>query len=77
MPLFSYRCQPCGHEFETLVRGDDKPACPACGAADLQKQVARIAPDSKLKSVIADGRAAAAKEGHFSNYSKGETRGKF
>lgn len=77
MPLFSYRCAACDHGFETLVRGDEVPVCPACGSDNLQKQVARIAPEGKSKSVIQSGRAAAAKEGHFSNYGKTETRGKF
>lgn len=77
MPLFSFHCKPCGHEFESLVRGDDAPICPSCGAADLQKLVSRIAPESKTKAFITNSRIAAAKEGHFSNFSKSELKGKF
>lgn len=76
MPLFSFHCKSCGHEFETLARSDEKPACPACGAAEAQKLVSRIAPEGKTKAFIANSRAAAAKEGHFSNYGKSELKGK-
>ena len=30
MPIFEYACEKCQSEFELLVRGDDKPACPEC-----------------------------------------------
>ena len=76
MPLFSFHCKSCDHEFETLARSDETPACPACGAVDAQKLVSRIAPESKTKAFIAGKRAQAAGEGHFSNYSKGEMKGK-
>ena len=35
MPLYEYKCQMCGHVFEVLVRGKDKPPtkCPKCGGA--------------------------------------------
>jgi len=38
MPIYEYLCQGCGHEFEHLVRGDDKPACPSCGKGRLEKK---------------------------------------
>ncbi|MFY9874826.1 MAG: zinc ribbon domain-containing protein, partial [Rhodomicrobium sp.] len=28
MPLYSYDCNTCGHEFETLIRSSDTPTCP-------------------------------------------------
>ena len=37
MPIFEYRCRACRHAFETLVRTGDSPACPKCGAVDLEK----------------------------------------
>lgn len=76
MPLFSYRCTACAHEFETLVRGDDTRACPACGAVTLDKLISRPAPDLKSGRTIAAGRRTAAREGHFSNYSRSETKGR-
>ncbi len=32
MPIYEYRCRNCDHEFEELVRSDQKVVCPACGA---------------------------------------------
>ncbi len=31
MPIYEYACLDCGREFEELVRGDERPSCPACG----------------------------------------------
>ncbi|MEW5729754.1 MAG: zinc ribbon domain-containing protein [Pseudomonadota bacterium] len=76
MPFYSYVCEACGHGFETLVRGDEVPACPACGSGNLTRQVANVAPVGKLKEGLKRVRAQAAKEGHFSNYSKSELKGK-
>ncbi len=39
MPLYEYLCQQCGHEFEHLVRNDERPACPACGKRRLTKKL--------------------------------------
>jgi putative FmdB family regulatory protein len=39
MPIYEYRCEPCQHTFETLIRGaGDVAHCPQCGAIDLVKQ---------------------------------------
>jgi putative FmdB family regulatory protein len=39
MPLYEYRCEPCDHSFETLVRSSgDVPRCPRCGGVELAKQ---------------------------------------
>jgi putative FmdB family regulatory protein len=40
MPIYEYRCEPCDHSFETLIRGrGDVPHCPKCGGIDrLAKQ---------------------------------------
>ena len=37
MPIFEYSCNACHHEFETLVRTGDTPACPKCAATALTK----------------------------------------
>ncbi len=39
MPIYEYVCRKCGHEFEVLVRGEEKPACPACGRGNLARQM--------------------------------------
>ncbi len=39
MPIYEYRCEPCDHPFETLIRSrDDVPHCPKCGNVELAKQ---------------------------------------
>lgn len=37
MPIFEYACDACRHEFETLVRTGDTPACPKCAGTALTK----------------------------------------
>ena len=70
MPLFAYSCQYCGAEFELLVRASDIPACPACGGDELQQQIARISSVIKHKALAKAGGAAAARQGHLSNFTK-------
>lgn len=72
MPLYSYRCTACGAEFETLVRGGETPACATCGSAALERQLGTLAPDAKTPGLLGKARAAAAREGHFSHYSRAE-----
>ncbi len=39
MPIYEYRCGPCDHNFETLIRsGRDVAHCPRCGGVELAKQ---------------------------------------
>lgn len=74
MPLYEYHCQACGHDFETLVRSGSTPACPQCRNTALEKIVSRIAPAGKIEAIRASNRRAAAREGHFSNFSKSEQK---
>jgi putative FmdB family regulatory protein len=39
MPIYEYACCECGHQFEWLVRGSEKPSCPACGRDNLTKKL--------------------------------------
>jgi putative FmdB family regulatory protein len=51
MPMYEFRCEPCDHAFETLVRSSsDVPHCPKCKGTTLVKQF----------SVPASARAASA-----------------
>jgi putative FmdB family regulatory protein len=43
MPIYAYACADCAHEFETLVRSNESPACPECGSARLDRQISLIA----------------------------------
>ena len=39
MPIFDFTCKKCGHTFEELVRGTEKPACPKCKSKSLEKLI--------------------------------------
>jgi putative FmdB family regulatory protein len=40
MPIYEYRCESCGHEFERLVKiSAPTPDCPECGAGPARKKV--------------------------------------
>jgi putative FmdB family regulatory protein len=46
MPIYEYACAPCGKTFEELVirRSDDADVrCPACGSAEVARQMSRPA----------------------------------
>jgi putative FmdB family regulatory protein len=68
MPLYDYHCAACDKDFELLVRSADVPACPSCGATQLQRLVSNVAPPGKAKAVGRAMRAAATREGHTSNF---------
>lgn len=72
MPLYSYRCTACDHDFEALVGSSDVPACPACGSQSLQRLLSRPSAPGTSGEALKTVRKAAAKEGHFSNYSRSE-----
>ncbi|WP_172327717.1 zinc ribbon domain-containing protein [Mangrovicoccus sp. HB161399] len=76
MPYYSYRCSQCETAFEELVPlgAASPPPCPECGSAEVKQQLSRVAPPGKAKGIIASARKQAAKEGHFSNYSKSERK---
>lgn len=39
MPLYEYRCEPCDHRFEALIRSQrDEPRCPKCGNLKVSKE---------------------------------------
>jgi putative FmdB family regulatory protein len=39
VPIFEYRCEGCGREFEVLVRPGTTAACPACQSTALERLV--------------------------------------
>ena len=49
MPIYEYRCNQCGAVFSRLFRSvraaESAPesACPACGSADAQRLISRVA----------------------------------
>lgn len=44
MPIFEYRCQKCGNDFEELVSGDRNKQipCPSCGSEQTEKLMSVI-----------------------------------
>jgi putative FmdB family regulatory protein len=72
MPIYDYRCSACQQSFELLVRSSGEPACPHCASTALVRQVSLTAPQGTSAGLIAAGRRAASREGHFSHYSKSE-----
>ncbi len=76
MPYYSYRCSGCGTEFETLVRASETPACPQCASEALDRLLGVTAPAAKTPGLLGSARTRAAREGHFSNYSRKEMKGK-
>ena len=47
MPIFEYICQECQHEFEALVFGKGKAACPKCQSKKLAPQLSVFAVSAK------------------------------
>ena len=48
MPLYDFRCQSCGHEFEVLVRsGEASPTCPECQSSELERLLSLFAVSSE------------------------------
>lgn len=72
MPIYDYQCSACGHEFEELVRLNETPNCPSCGASAPKRLMSVPAAPGRSKAVVASARQQAAREGHLSNYSRAE-----
>jgi putative FmdB family regulatory protein len=53
MPIFEYRCDACGHEFETLVLPGTTPACPSCRSESLAKRISLPAVKSDATHALA------------------------
>jgi putative FmdB family regulatory protein len=43
MPIFEYVCQQCSHQFEAIVLGTQKAACPKCKSKRLSQQLSSFA----------------------------------
>lgn len=59
MPIYEYRCEKCGHEFEQLVLGRECPACPTCQS----EQVCRLMSSCGFVSKGAGGQTVTASAG--------------
>jgi putative FmdB family regulatory protein len=43
MPIYEYACRACAHDFEALVFGSERAACPSCGTTDVEKRFSAFA----------------------------------
>jgi putative FmdB family regulatory protein len=43
MPIYEYACKECHHEFEALVYGSQKAACPKCAGKKLTPKLSVFA----------------------------------
>jgi putative FmdB family regulatory protein len=50
MPIFEYVCKECQHQFEALVYGNQKAACPKCESKKLEPQLSVFAVSAKGSS---------------------------
>jgi putative FmdB family regulatory protein len=50
MPIFEYVCRECNHEFEALIYGSEKAACPKCHSRRLAPQLSVFAVAAKGSS---------------------------
>jgi putative FmdB family regulatory protein len=39
MPIYEYHCPACGKDFELLVRGETRLACPSCRSAAIERRM--------------------------------------
>ena len=63
MPIFEYICKECHHQFEALVYGKQKAACPKCQATKLAPQLSVFAVAAKGSSSSARASASASSSG--------------
>ena len=89
MPIYAYRCEQCGHDFDRLQKlsDPDPETCPSCNAASVKRALTapsfRLAgggwyetdfkKDGDRKRNLADGGEGASKESKSD--SKGDSKG--
>ena len=50
MPIYEYMCSACGHEFEALLYGSERAACPKCASDELEKRFSAFAAHGESRS---------------------------
>jgi putative FmdB family regulatory protein len=59
MPIFEFRCQACGHEFEKLVfAGDLQVDCPMCQNTQVEKLMSACAAKVGYKFTAASSKSS-------------------
>jgi putative FmdB family regulatory protein len=74
MPIYEYACRSCHHQFEQLVRTGDKPCCPRCQSADLERRLSSVMMSSEQtrKASLDKARRAANREQRDKNHAQWE-----
>jgi putative FmdB family regulatory protein len=54
MPIYEYICKECHHQFEALVFGKEKAACPKCHAKKLEPQLSVFAVSAKVSGKVSE-----------------------
>ncbi|MEJ5348510.1 MAG: zinc ribbon domain-containing protein [Desulfosoma sp.] len=58
MPIYEYRCEKCGNEFESFIwsaQDQEALACPRCGSREIKKLLSSFASKGSLSSVLSSG----------------------
>ncbi|OQB48482.1 MAG: Zinc ribbon domain protein [Firmicutes bacterium ADurb.Bin153] len=42
MPMFEFKCEDCGHNFETLAKKDERVVCPKCNSDRTKKLLSKF-----------------------------------
>ncbi|MCB2228742.1 MAG: zinc ribbon domain-containing protein [Desulfarculaceae bacterium] len=59
MPIYEYKCEDCGHQYEALVMGsEDAVDCPQCGSKKKERQMSCFSSGGQGLSSLASGAAA-------------------
>jgi len=56
MPMYAFKCEKCGNEYEELVlRFGEKAPCPKCGTGRVKRLVSAPAPTITVRSKSSGG----------------------
>ncbi len=52
MPIYEYRCEDCGYQFETLVKNNEEVTCPKCKGKNLTRLLSACSFTGSSKSNV-------------------------
>jgi len=68
MPIYLYRCEYCGEQFEKMMRfteSEQSPECPYCKSQYTQKQITTVATLSSSGGFFSGGGSCGSSTGRF------------
>jgi len=63
LPLYEYVCRKCSRQFEELIFGKAKPACPGCQSKDLERVLSVVAVGKEKPSMPSGGCGSCSERG--------------